>query len=207
MSFARFTERARMVVDHATNEARGFKHNYIGTEHLLLGLLHQEDSLAGRVLSELGLTLDDLRQRVKQISGNGTAPADVEVPFTPNAKKVFDRSLREALALGHNYIGTEHLLLGLLRAEGGVGALILKDMEVREAVMRKLVGTGLPEPESNTDLWTQYLICKDRGHSPSGYKTAGAIPKDRCRHCKTLFWTETVVREMNAPVDPAGHRQ
>jgi ATP-dependent Clp protease ATP-binding subunit ClpC len=128
--FERFTKRARQVVVFAQDEARELKHNYIGTEHLLLGLLRQEEGLAARVLESLHVTVEEVRAQVVRIVGPGDEVTSGQIPFTPRAKKVLELSLREALALNHNYIGTEHVLLGLLREGEGVGARILLDLGV-----------------------------------------------------------------------------
>jgi ATP-dependent Clp protease ATP-binding subunit ClpA len=123
--FERFTERARQVVVLAQDEARALKHNYIGTEHLLLGLLREEGGLAAKVLDSLGVALADARAQVKRIVGEGEMRPSGQVPFTPRAKKVLELALREAQSLGHHDIGTEHILLGLIREGEGVGAQIL----------------------------------------------------------------------------------
>jgi len=141
--FERFTERARKAVVLAQEEARSFKHDYIGTEHLLLGLLRVEEGMAARVLATLGITLDAVRAQVAQIVGKGDETMHGQIPFTPRAKKVLELSLREALAVGHNYIGTEHILLGLVRENDGVAARIMAELgadapRVREAVLAEL---------------------------------------------------------------------
>jgi PPOX class probable F420-dependent enzyme len=143
--FERFTERARQVVVLAQDEARRLKHGYIGTEHLLLGLLREEEGLACRVLTELGVTLEDARAQVARIVGPGEEATTGQVPFTPRAKKVLELALREAIALGHDYIGTEHVLLGLVREGEGVAAQILSDSgltadRVRDELIRMLGG-------------------------------------------------------------------
>ena len=111
--FERFTERARQVVVLAQEEARTLKHNYIGTEHILLGLLREEEGLAARVLESLDITVERVRGQVVRIVGSGEEVTSGQIPFTPRAKKVLELALREALSLGHNYIGTEHILLDL----------------------------------------------------------------------------------------------
>jgi ATP-dependent Clp protease ATP-binding subunit ClpC len=141
--FERFTERARQVVVLAQEEARDLRHNYIGTEHLLLGLLREEEGVGAHVLGELGVSLDDVRAQVGEIIGRGDVVTTGQIPFTPRAKKVLELSLREALTLGHNYIGTEHVLLGIARENDGVAAQILlgggADADViRDAVIRKV---------------------------------------------------------------------
>ena len=121
--FERFTERARQVVVLAQEEARTLKHNYIGTEHILLGLLREEEGLAARVLESLDITVERVRAQVVRIVGSGEEVTSGQIPFTPRAKKVLELALREALSLGHNYIGTEHILLALLEFENGSGVL------------------------------------------------------------------------------------
>jgi ATP-dependent Clp protease ATP-binding subunit ClpA len=123
--FERFTDRARQVVVLAQEEARMLNHNYIGTEHILLGLIHEGDGVAARSLESLGISLDAVRQQVEEIIGRGQQAPSGHIPFTPRAKKVLELSLRESLQLGHNYIGTEHILLGLLREGDGVAAQVL----------------------------------------------------------------------------------
>ena len=145
--FERFTETARQVVVLAQEEARTLKHNYIGTEHLLLGLLREEEGLAARVLESLDITVERVRGQVVAIVGSGEEVTSGQIPFTPRAKKVLELALREALSLGHNYIGTEHILLGLVRENEGVAARILLDFDadsekIRNEVIRMLSGPG-----------------------------------------------------------------
>jgi len=147
--FERFTERARQVVVLAQEESRTFKHNYIGTEHILLGLLREEEGLAGRVLESLDITIERVRAAVLQIVGAGEEPTPGQIPFTPRAKKVLELAIREALSLGHNYIGTEHILLGLARENEGVGVRILREFDVdaekiRNEIIRMLSGPEAP---------------------------------------------------------------
>jgi ATP-dependent Clp protease ATP-binding subunit ClpC len=141
--FERFTERARQVVVLAQDEARALRHNYIGTEHLLLGLLREEEGIAARVLESLGVTIEDVRAEVARIVGQGDVVETGQIPFTPRAKRVLELSLREALSLGHNWIGTEHLLLGVAREDEGVAMQILRESDVdadriRDEVIRML---------------------------------------------------------------------
>jgi len=148
--FERFTERARQVVVFAQDEARLLKHNYIGTEHLLLGLMREEEGIAARVLESFGLAIEEIRARVARIIGQGDEPLTGQIPFTPRSKRVLELSLRQAVTLGHNYIGTEHLLLALLHEGGGVAILILDDLgadpdEVWAAVFRSLGSSGPPK--------------------------------------------------------------
>src|SRR5262244_3997378 len=145
--FERFTERARQVVVLAQDEARTLKHNYIGTEHILLGLLREEEGLAARVLESLDITVERVRAQVVRIVGSGEEVTSGQIPFTPRAKKVLELALREALSLGHNYIGTEHILLGLVRENEGVAARILLDFDadaekIRNEIIRMLSGPG-----------------------------------------------------------------
>ena len=123
--FERFTDRARRVVVLAQEEARLLNHNYIGTEHILLGLIHEGEGVAAKALESLGISLEAVRQQVEEIIGQGGSSPSGHIPFTPRAKKVLELSLREALQLGHNYIGTEHILLGLIREGEGVAAQVL----------------------------------------------------------------------------------
>src|SRR3954471_2601764 len=145
--FERFTERARQVVVLAQDEARALKHNYIGTEHILLGLLREEEGLAARALVSLDITVEEVRAQVARIVGQGDEVTTGQIPFTPRAKKVLDLALREALSLGHNYTGTEHILLGLVRENEGVAARILLDFDadaekIRNEIIRMLSGPG-----------------------------------------------------------------
>ena len=143
--FERFTDRARRVVVLAQEEARMLNHNYIGTEHILLGLIHEGEGVAAKALESMNISLQAVRDQVQEIIGKGqTAPAG-HIPFTPRAKKVLELSLREALQLGHNYIGTEHILLGLIREGEGVAAQVLQKLgadlnRVRQQVIQLLSG-------------------------------------------------------------------
>jgi hypothetical protein len=137
--FERFTERTRHVVVLAQEEAVLLSHNYIGTEHILLGLIHEHDGVAARVIEEAGITLAVARAEVEAIIGRGAAAPSGHIPFTPRAKKVLELSLREALELKKSYIGTEHLLLGLLREGHGVGAQILERLGPGAPALRQQV--------------------------------------------------------------------
>jgi ATP-dependent Clp protease ATP-binding subunit ClpC len=143
--FERFTDRARRVVVLAQEEARMLNHNYIGTEHILLGLIHEGEGVAAKALESLGISLEAVRQQVEEIIGQGQSAPTGHIPFTPRAKKVLELSLREALQLGHNYIGTEHILLGLIREGEGVAAQVLQKLgadlnRVRQQVIQLLSG-------------------------------------------------------------------
>ena len=143
--FERFTDRARRVVVLAQEEARMLNHNYIGTEHILLGLIHEGEGVASKALESLGISLEGVRAQVEEIIGQGQQAPSGHIPFTPRAKKVLELSLREALQLGHNYIGTEHILLGLIREGEGVAAQVLVKLSadlnrVRQQVIQLLSG-------------------------------------------------------------------
>ena len=160
--FERFTDRARRVVVLAQEEARLLNHNYIGTEHILLGLIHEGEGVAAKALESLGISLEAVRQQVEEIIGQGGSSPSGHIPFTPRAKKVLELSLREALQLGHSYIGTEHILLGLIREGEGVAAQVLVKLgadlsRVRQQVIQLL--SGYPGAS---------------GQAPQGQEKAGA---------------------------------
>jgi ATP-dependent Clp protease ATP-binding subunit ClpC len=142
--FERFTDRARRVVVLAQDEARMLNHNYIGTEHLLLGLIQEGEGVAAQALDALGISLADARRDTEEIIGQGPAAPTGHMPFTPRAKKVLELALREALQLGHNYIGTEHILLGLVREGEGVAAQVLQKLGADLARVREIVVELLP---------------------------------------------------------------
>jgi len=156
--FERFTERSRQVVVLAQDEARALRHDYIGTEHLLLGLLREEEGIAAQVLDGFDITVEEVRAQIERIVGQGDEPAAGEIPFTPRAKKVLERALRQALSLQQGYIGTEHVLLGLIEEPKGVALRILHEFDaepdrVRREVLRMLSGpaglrlrSGAPTP-------------------------------------------------------------
>jgi ATP-dependent Clp protease ATP-binding subunit ClpA len=166
--FERFTDRSRRVVVLAQEEARILNHNYIGTEHLLLGLIHEGEGVAARALESLGISLEAVRQQVEEVIGRGEEPPPGHIPFTARAKKVLELSLREAMQLGHNYIGTEHILLGLLREGEGVAAQVLVKLgadlnRVRQQVIQLLHGhapevmTGIGSIESRLSTLEQWV--------------------------------------------------
>ena len=169
--FERFTDRARRVVVLAQEEARMLNHNYIGTEHILLGLIHEGEGVAAKALESLNISLEAVRQQVEEIIGQGQAAPTGHIPFTPRAKKVLELSLREALQLGHNYIGTEHILLGLIREGEGVAAQVLQKLgadlnRVRQTVIQLL--SGLHRRQGRADArrlrrgWTQGSMVLDQ---------------------------------------------
>jgi hypothetical protein len=154
--FERFTDRARRVIVLAQEEATMLGHGYVGTEHILLGLIHEGEGIAAKALESLGISLDTVRQQVEEIIGQGQDAPSGHLPFTPRAKKVLELSLRESLQLGHNYLGTEHILLGLIREGDGVAAQVLVRLgadlnRVRHQVIQLIAGRppreGAPGPE------------------------------------------------------------
>src|SRR5262245_102673 len=156
--FERFNDRARRVVVLAQEQARVLNHNYIGTEHFLLGLILEGEGVGARALESLGVSLEDVRQQVEDLLGRGQQAATGHIPFTPRAKKVLELSLREALQLGHNYIGSEHLLLGLIREGESVAAQILAKLgadlsRVRQQVVQ-LVSGAVDAPDVNVSVGT-----------------------------------------------------
>ena len=154
--FERFTNRARHVVVLAQEEARRLNHNYIGTEHILLGLLGEPEGVAGRALAGFGISLEDARREVTAIVSTGTTAPSGHIPFTPRAKKTLELSLREALALHHNYIGTEHILLGLIRESEGVAAQVLRqhaDLPAISAAVINLAPAASPETGGRGRRW------------------------------------------------------
>ena len=153
--FERFTERARRVVVHAQEEARELRHNYIGTEHLLLGLMREPESVAARALRELDISQDAAREQVVEIVGRGKQAPSGHIPFTPRAKKVLELSLREALQLGHDYIGTEHILLGLIREGEGVAAQVLTNLGGELSQVRAKVTELIPAAGEHAELGPQ----------------------------------------------------
>ena len=170
----RYTDSARRVGVLAPEEARLFQHNYIGTEHLLLGLVHEGEGVASKALTALGISLEGVRSQVEQIIGHGSAPQRDQIAYTPRAKKVLELSLREALQLGHNYIGTEHILLGLIREGEGIAAQTLVKLGADLAVARQTVIELLSGYEGNIPVRSGHvekllthelhtLVDRDRG--------------------------------------------
>ncbi len=174
--FERFTDRARRVVVLAQEEARLLNHNYIGTEHILLGLIHEGEGVAAKALESLGISLQAVRDQVEEIIGQGGSSPSGHIPFTPRAKKVLELSLREALQLGHNYIGTEHILLGLIREGEGVAAQVLTKLgadlsRVRQQVIQLLSGysgSGADGPEGSRKERASATSGGGSGDSASG---------------------------------------
>jgi ATP-dependent Clp protease ATP-binding subunit ClpC len=165
--FERFTERARKVVVLAQEEARHFNHNYIGTEHLLLGLLREDEGVAARALASLNVTLDEVREQVESIVGYGEEGTGAQAPFTPRSKKVLELALREALQLGHNYIGTEHILLGLVKEKESVASQMLSSMGVEaDEVHRRVIRMLGAEPHQRRRGLSSRLLGGSRAARP-----------------------------------------
>lgn len=146
--FERFTETARQVVVQAQEEARGLGHNYIGTEHLLLGLLAQPDTGAARALQNSGITPESARDAVVETVGRSAEPSDGQIPFTPRSKKVLELAFRESLSLGHRHVSPEHVLLALIREREGIGSRIVVQAGIDLAQLREAVLERLPSPDS-----------------------------------------------------------
>ncbi len=178
--FERFTDRARRVVVLAQEEARRLNHNYIGTEHILLGLIQEGEGHAAKALEELNINIESVRSEVVEIIGEGQQSPSGHIPFTPRAKKVLELSLREALQLGHNYIGTEHILLGLIREGEGVAAQVLKKLgaelsQVRQTVIKLISNSDEGKKLAITLLYKKGINLK--GNNPCflwGYGSYGS---------------------------------
>jgi ATP-dependent Clp protease ATP-binding subunit ClpC len=209
--FERFTDRARRVVVLAQEEARLLNHNHIGTEHILLGLLREEEGVAARALTSMDISLADVRGQVEEIIGQGETMPTGHIPFTPRAKKVLELSLRESIQLGHNYIGTEHILLGLVREGEGVAAQVLVNRGasldgVRGAVLKLLEvhgqeTSGAVQPEVESGRWPVCPRCRKPLEETAGYRVldvaaaaggegdARAVTFAFCQHCGTWLGT------------------
>jgi ATP-dependent Clp protease ATP-binding subunit ClpC len=199
--FERFTDRARRVVVFAQEEARMLNHNYIGTEHILLGLIHEGEGVAARALEAMGISLDSARQRVEEIIGQGQAAPAGHIPFTPRAKKVLEEALREALQLGHNYVGTEHILLGLIREGEGVGAQVLRELgaslqEVRTTVIQLLAGYTASAQEAAGGGTFGTTTEFSSAASPEGRLTQDP----RCPRCSAMLAETLTAKELEVEV-------
>jgi len=186
--FERFTERARKVVVRAQDEARFLKQNYIGTEHILLGLIDEKEGIAAKVFQELDIAFDSIRAAIKDVVTEGSSESYEHIPFTPRAKKVLELSLREALQMGHNYIGTEHILLGLLREGEGVAARVLNSL-----------GISL----GNVKGKVKEILNRQSLYADSGLKTsqAGSVPK-RTLKMLNQFGRELTQLAKDGKLDP-----
>jgi hypothetical protein len=203
--FERFTDRARRVLVLAQEEASLLNHNFIGTEHILLGLIREGEGVAAVALERLGVSFEDARTQVDEIIGNSSTPVTGSPPFTPRAKKVLELSLREALQFGHNYIGTEHLLLGLVREGEGVAAQVLVGLGldlglVRGEVLQVLSGNGGTESVVQGRARGELVACSFCGRRPpeSGRLVAGRQGAYVCEHCVS----ELTDRLAAGPDDP-----
>jgi ATP-dependent Clp protease ATP-binding subunit ClpC len=198
--FERFTDRARRVLVLAQEEARLLNHGFIGTEHLLLGMLHEGEAVAAKALEMSGISLETARVKVEQMVGRNIEPVTGAPQFTPRAKKVLELSLRTALQLGHNYIGTEHMLLGLVREGESVGAQVIKDLgvelsEVRFGVMQLLSGQlSYPaEPALTLDPISFVARTKPSGNPPD------------CPHCRASLDASVRYHRMKVNDDAGEH--
>jgi ATP-dependent Clp protease ATP-binding subunit ClpA len=192
--FERFTDRARQVLVHAQQEAHLLNHDFIGTEHLLLGLIDERDGVAGRALAAMDITIDRARSKVEEIIGPKERDPETSPPFTPRAKKALELSLREALQLGHNYIGTEHMLLGVVREGEGVALQVLRELgadpdAVREAVL------GLISPDA-----VRAVAQLESDEPGKGDLTSG--PRPFCPRCHASI--ELVARFRRMQIEPEG---
>jgi ATP-dependent Clp protease ATP-binding subunit ClpA len=194
--FERFTERARRVMVLAQEEARLLNHSFIGTEHLLLGLLHEGEGAAAQALDQLGISLEAVRLDLEETMGSLSMAAGGSPPFTPRAKKVLELSLREAIQLGHHYIGTEHILLGIVREGEGVAARILIDLGadlslVRQQVIQVISGPVSDDPTSSEPRPIGGATRSDRGREP------------RCPRCRSELEVHLRYRPVSARADAA----
>ena len=193
--FERFTDRARRVLVLAQEEARLLNHSFIGTEHILLGLIHEGEGVAAKALESLGISLEAVREKVDETIGMaGTAPSS-SPPFTPRAKKVLELSLREALQLGHSYIGTEHLLLGLVREGEGVAATVLVSLgadlgRVRQQVIQLITGGQAPLGGARVEQLS--VEAMDPG---------SATGEPRCPRCRESVVDQARFRELSVSAD------
>jgi ATP-dependent Clp protease ATP-binding subunit ClpA len=210
--FERFTDRGRRVVVLAQEEARLLNHNYIGTEHLLLGLLHEGQGIAAKALDALGISLERVRQKLEEIIGQGDSPPSGNIPFTPRAKKVLELALRESLQLGHNYIGTEHLLLGLLREGEGVAAQVLvklgADLEtVRKQVVELVASyTGSEEaiqdpfPPKKVSSWKR-IPDEVRIPEPDEVRIPEEAPAPLCPTCGSELADSIAIKKLDIEIE------
>jgi ATP-dependent Clp protease ATP-binding subunit ClpA len=192
--FERFTDRARRVIALAQEESRALNHNYIGTEHMLLGLIRERDGLAARALESLRISLKGMRQEVKEIVGEGEATPPGHVPFTPRAKKVLENALRESLGLGQNYVGTEHLLLGMLRESEGVGcqALVRSGFSLQQ-IRDATLGVIVHQPKGGQTI--------PIAQEPTKAKVLESVIGRRCPGCARLLEDTARYHALEVPSD------
>jgi ATP-dependent Clp protease ATP-binding subunit ClpC len=201
--FERFTDRARRVVVLAQEEARLLAHNYIGTEHLLLGLVHEGEGVAAKALEQLGVSLEAVRTQVEEIIGHGGSSPTGYIPFTPRSKKVLELSLREALTLGHDFIGTEHILLGLVREGEGVAAQVLVKMGATLDRVRSQVMEVLGEPTGERPVEE---VPRENVLHLGGTVVLPSESHPACPSCRTPLGESGAVRVLALPDVQAGHR-
>ena len=207
--FERFTDRARRVVVLAQEEARLLNHSYIGTEHILLGLIHEGEGVAAKALESLGISLEAVRNQVEEIIGQGGSSPSGHIPFTPRAKKVLELSLREALQLGHNYIGTEHILLGLIREGEGVAAQVLVKLgadlsRVRQQVIQLLSGYQGPSGRTESSGTAGANVGGSTKEDPAGDKGNSQILDQFGRNFTQLAGSASSTRSSGAPASSSG---
>jgi ATP-dependent Clp protease ATP-binding subunit ClpC len=191
--FERFTDRARRVLTLAQEEARALRHGFIGTEHILLGLIEEGDGLGARALRSLGITTEDVREKVEEIVGASLSTPGGAPPFTARSKKVLELALREALQLNHSYIGTEHILLGLVREGNGVAATVLADLGVELGWVRQAVNnlmTGGPEVQIGP-----------RAEQSAAAAPRALPPEPSCLRCRASLAESARYRTMAIPAD------
>jgi ATP-dependent Clp protease ATP-binding subunit ClpA len=189
--FERFTHPARKVVVHAQDEARMLNHDYIGTEHILLGLLREEEGIAAQVLGDLGIRLEGAREEVETLIGRGKGPQLGHIPFTPRAKKVLELALRDAIQIGHTDIGTEHLLLGLVREGEGVAVEVLRELGATPDATRSRVLEKLGNPPVKT---------KRRGRRRATAELQ-AFDAPACPTCRNQLATHAATKRLKLPDD------
>jgi ATP-dependent Clp protease ATP-binding subunit ClpC len=189
--FERFTDLARKVVVHAQDEARMLAHDHIGTEHILLGLLREEEGLAAQVLGDLGIHLERARAEVEALVGRGKGPQTGHIPFTPRAKKVLELALRDAIQIGHSYIGTEHILLGLVREGEGVAVSVLNKLGANPEAARSGVLEELGNPP---------VKAKRRGRRRAAVETQD-FDAPACPTCRRDLATHAASTRLKLPDD------
>lgn len=187
--FERFTDRSRRVLVLAQEEARLLGHSFIGTEHILLGLIHEEEGIAAHALMRCGITIEATRRAVEDTAGAAGEPPSGSPPFTPSVKKVLELSLREALQFGHSYIGTEHLLLGLIRESDGVAVTIIQNLgadlgQLRQEVIALMSG-----------------VTEDLGEEGEDRTPAAHADPPRCPRCRAGLSDETRYKVVEVPAD------
>jgi ATP-dependent Clp protease ATP-binding subunit ClpC len=202
--FERFTDRARRAVVLAQEEARMLNHTYIGTEHLLLGLIHERDGIGAQTLESLNISLENVRDRVTEIVGRGETAPTGHIPFTPRAKKVLELSLREALQLGHKYIGTEHLLLGLIREGEGVAAQVLLALDADFARVREMVVQLLTGAVELRAAAGHEAVVAELQMSEAGFVSAEGVVGPQCPGCRADLADTAAGRMLRVPSEEEG---